>query len=64
MIANGILLAFKELKVSVPVVVRIRGTNEKEGQRIVRYTNQPLLNRSLIKICVDCRKWPASFRFR
>lgn len=35
MIANGILLAFKELQVSVPVVVRIRGTNEKEGRRIV-----------------------------
>ena len=37
MIAEGILLAFKELGVKVPVVVRIRGTNEKEGQRIVSY---------------------------
>ena len=35
MIANGILLAFKELHISLPVVVRIRGTNEKEGQKIV-----------------------------
>lgn len=35
MIANGILLAFKELEMNLPVVVRIRGTHEKEGQRIV-----------------------------
>lgn len=35
MIANGILLAFKELEMKLPVVVRIRGTNEEEGQKIV-----------------------------
>ena len=35
MIANGILLAFKDLEMRLPVVVRIRGTNEEEGQRIV-----------------------------
>lgn len=35
MIANGVLLAFKELDMKVPVVVRIRGTNEEEGQRII-----------------------------
>lgn len=35
MIANGILLAFKELDMKLPVVVRIRGTNEEEGQKIV-----------------------------
>jgi succinyl-CoA synthetase alpha subunit len=35
MIANGVLLAFKELEMRLPVVVRIRGTNEKEGQKIV-----------------------------
>lgn len=35
MIANGVLLAFKELEMDIPVVVRIRGTNEAEGQKIV-----------------------------
>lgn len=35
MIANGILLAFKELDMKLPVVVRIRGTNEELGQKIV-----------------------------
>ena len=36
MIANGILLAFKDLNVKIPVVVRIRGTNEAEGQKLIR----------------------------
>jgi len=36
MIAEGILLAFKEVDMrGVPVVVRIRGTNEEVGQRII-----------------------------
>ena len=34
MIADGILLAFKEVDMkNIPVVVRIRGTNDQEGQR-------------------------------
>lgn len=36
MIARGILLAFEELGVRVPVVLRLRGTNEEEGQRVIR----------------------------
>jgi succinyl-CoA synthetase alpha subunit len=35
MIANGVILAFKELDMAKPVVVRIRGTNEKEGQQLI-----------------------------
>lgn len=36
MIAEGILLAFKEVEMrGVPVVVRIRGTNEGVGQKII-----------------------------
>ncbi|EDO04371.1 hypothetical protein SS1G_06854 [Sclerotinia sclerotiorum 1980 UF-70] len=42
MIAEGILLAFGELGVRVPVVVRIRGTNEKEGQKIIAESGLPL----------------------
>jgi len=36
MIANGILMAFKDLDLKVPVVVRIRGTREAEGQNLIR----------------------------
>lgn len=42
MIARGVLLAFKELEVKVPVVVRIRGTNEQEGQAVIRESGLPL----------------------
>ncbi|KAI0025454.1 succinyl-CoA synthetase-like protein [Xylariomycetidae sp. FL0641] len=42
MIARGIVLAFQELQVTVPVVVRIRGTNEKEGQQIIAESGLPL----------------------
>lgn len=36
MIANGILKAFKDLDLKIPVVVRIRGTNEAEGQKMIK----------------------------
>lgn len=42
MIARGVLLAFAEVDVRVPVVVRIRGTNEAEGQRIIAESGLPL----------------------
>ncbi|ETS88130.1 hypothetical protein PFICI_01958 [Pestalotiopsis fici W106-1] len=42
MIARGVVMAFKDLHMSVPVVVRIRGTNEKEGQKIIAESGLPL----------------------
>ncbi|KAI2622943.1 succinyl-CoA ligase alpha-chain [Hypomontagnella submonticulosa] len=42
MIAEGIVMAFRDLKMTVPVVVRIRGTNEKEGQKIIADSGLPL----------------------
>ena len=36
MIAEGIILAFRDLNMKVPVVVRLRGTNEELGQKMVR----------------------------
>ena len=41
MIANGVLLAFKELEMRLPVVVRIRGTHEEQGQKIVSRSSPP-----------------------
>ena len=35
MIAEGILLAYKDLGIKLPVVVRLRGTNESKGQKMV-----------------------------
>ncbi|KAI0459752.1 succinyl-CoA synthetase-like protein [Xylaria acuta] len=42
MIARGVILAFRDLEMTVPVVVRIRGTNEKEGQQIIAESGLPL----------------------
>jgi len=43
MIAEGILLAYKDLGIKVPVVVRLRGTNEKIGQKMIADSGLPLL---------------------
>ena len=35
MVAEGIMLAYEHLGIKVPVVVRLRGTNEEVGQKMV-----------------------------
>ena len=40
-VASGIVEAFKQLQPSVPVVVRLTGTNEKEGKRILASVKLP-----------------------
>jgi len=42
MVAEGIILAFKELDMKTPVVVRLRGTNEAEGQKLIAESGLPL----------------------
>lgn len=42
MIAEGIILAFKEVGVNKPVVVRLRGTNEEAGRRILEEAKLPI----------------------
>ncbi|KAK3394844.1 succinyl-CoA synthetase-like protein [Podospora didyma] len=42
MIAKGIILAFNELSLKIPIVVRIKGTNEKEGQQLIADSGLPL----------------------
>ena len=35
-IANGIITAAKEVKISVPIVVRLEGTNSELGKKILK----------------------------
>jgi succinyl-CoA synthetase alpha subunit len=42
MIAEGIIMAFKEVGIAKPVVVRLRGTNEKVGQEILAKAELPI----------------------
>lgn len=57
MIANGVILAFKELDMKVPVVVRVRGTNEKEGRQIVSLQASSNIPVNLLTSPIDCIKW-------
>ncbi len=40
-VANGIVAAFEQFKPTVPVVIRLTGTNEKEAQKILASYNLP-----------------------
>ncbi|MCJ1357354.1 MAG: hypothetical protein MMC33_007350 [Icmadophila ericetorum] len=42
MIAEGIILAYRDLGLRVPVVVRLRGSREQEGQRMIAESGLPL----------------------
>ncbi|KAI2042138.1 hypothetical protein LOZ44_006353 [Ophidiomyces ophidiicola] len=42
MIAEGIITAFRDLSVTLPVVVRLRGTNEGLGQKMIAESRLPL----------------------
>jgi malate-CoA ligase subunit beta len=42
-VAEGIVAAFKEIDVTIPVVVRLAGTHVEQGQRILRDSGLPII---------------------
>lgn len=42
-VARGLIIALDKLKVDVPIVVRLSGTNSKEGLEILRQANLPIV---------------------
>ena len=36
MVANGVVAAYKNLGMSIPIVARLEGTNAEEGRRVLR----------------------------
>ncbi len=42
-IANGLINAFNELHLKIPLVVRLTGTNEEKGKEILKASNIPLV---------------------
>ncbi|MDQ6749594.1 MAG: ADP-forming succinate--CoA ligase subunit beta [Actinomycetota bacterium] len=40
-VANGLMQAFSQLEVTVPFVVRLNGTNEEEGRRLLQEADLP-----------------------
>ena len=47
-VAEGVVAALKEVKVDVPVVVRLAGTNVEEGQRILAQSGMPIIRASTL----------------
>lgn len=43
-VAQGVVQAYRELGLTLPVVVRLAGTNVEEGQRIIRDSGLPLIS--------------------
>jgi succinyl-CoA synthetase beta subunit len=43
-IANGVVSAAREVKLSVPLVVRMKGTNEDLGKKILRDSGLPIIS--------------------
>ena len=41
-LANGIVAAYKEVDVNVPIIVRMTGTNSEEGAEILRNSDIPV----------------------
>jgi succinyl-CoA synthetase beta subunit len=43
-IANGVVAAAREVKLSLPLVVRMKGTNEDLGKKILRDSGLPIIS--------------------
>ncbi|MBS3741139.1 MAG: ADP-forming succinate--CoA ligase subunit beta [Candidatus Cloacimonetes bacterium] len=46
-VANGLMEAFDALKINLPVVIRLTGTNEKEGLEILKQNKELILANSM-----------------
>jgi succinyl-CoA synthetase beta subunit len=40
-VAKGLVIALDQLKVEIPIVIRLSGTNAEEGLRIIKEHNLP-----------------------
>jgi succinyl-CoA synthetase beta subunit len=43
-IAEGVIAAAKEVKLSVPLVVRMKGTNEDVGKQLLKDSGLPIIS--------------------
>jgi succinyl-CoA synthetase beta subunit len=43
-IAEGVIAAAKEVKLSVPLVVRMKGTNEDLGKKLLKESGLPIVS--------------------
>jgi len=59
-VARGLIIALEKIKVEVPIVVRLSGTNSKEGLEILKQANLPIVEtmsqaaQKAIELCAKC----------
>lgn len=60
-VARGLVTALEQLNVDIPIVVRLSGTNVKEGLEILKQANLPVVAtmseaaQTAIRLCKDCK---------
>ena len=61
-IANGVIKAFEEIRIQLPVVVRLSGTNVEAGRRLIRESGLPIISADTLeeaaKAAVQARQQP------
>lgn len=61
-VARGLVTALDQMKVDIPIVIRLSGTNAEEGLKIIAERNLPTVNslseaaQEAIRLCKDCNK--------
>jgi malate-CoA ligase subunit beta len=43
-VAQGVVQACNDIDITVPLIVRLAGTNEEEGRRIIRESGLPIIS--------------------
>ncbi len=60
-VARGLVTALNQMKVDIPVVVRLSGTNARQGLEIIKEANLPVVNtmseaaQEAIRLCAACQ---------
>lgn len=60
-VARGLVTALQQLKVDIPIVVRLSGTNARQGLEIIKEANLPVVNtmseaaQEAIRLCAACQ---------
>lgn len=60
-VARGLVTALQEMKVQIPIVVRLSGTNARQGLEIIKEANLPVVNtmseaaQEAIRLCAACQ---------
>lgn len=61
-VARGLITALNQIEVNIPIVVRLSGTNAKEGLEIVKQANLPVVNtmseaaQEAMRLCKGCNQ--------